>query len=412
MAFRLESTIRKLNSRCMGLLECYDQKDLFFNIREFPEDNLGTPNTQELGFLSNNKINLTLEATKSLDDSQVLAKAHLTVDFLHRSLHDFLLTSKIQTLLHQYSQGPYDARTYFRSVRLVQLVALNKVEADLYAEVGLASYIRSTLTVPGYRDTPGAAAFASIMRPVVENLVQFERTETITDWYICTVFQNWHSEGFGLDSYVRLHLTPQSVQSKKGRPILDYILRPRFIKRPSKLCVGHKWPDLELINAVFRFGADPNQIFQGGSIWAPFLCFIADQFEPEILNDAFSEKEKAVYLEALKIMVQNGADMLLPRNWLSGAAYVEFFFDRSSLDEDSNERFGRRFPNITPVLHRHNLDGTFYAVSDLLECFCAMIEMSSDALKSSIVPLRNSESNFLSVPNETYKESLAVNKID
>ena len=393
----------------MGLLECYKGRDLYSNIVEVPEDDLGTAKTKEFGFPSSKKSNFTLDATQSLDDSQLLATAHLTVGFLHRSLRDFILTPKVQNLLHQYTQGPYDARMYFRGVRLVRLVALNKVKADLHVEVGLASYILSTLTVPGYRDTPGAAAFASIMRPIVENLMQSERTYALEGWYICSVFEWWHSEGstflslaidFGLDSYIRLHLTPESVQSKKGRPILDYILRPRFVKRPSNLCVGKKWPDLELVHAVLSLGADPNQRFHGVSIWALFLCFIADQFAPGdqfapekwwLQDEAFSEK--AVYLEALKIMVHHGANMLLPRHWLSGAADVELRFGRSYPYGDPNKRFSRRFPNITPVLLSNNCNDTFYAVSDLLECFCAIFEMSSNALKSLILAEENPRSS-------------------
>jgi hypothetical protein len=159
--------------------------------------------------------------------------------------------------------------------------------------VGLASYILSTLTVSGYRDTPSAAAVATIMRPVIENLVQFKRIKKISVWYICCVLQSWHDEDstfltlaidFGLDSYVRAHLTPQSVQSKKGRPILDYILRPRFAKKRWTICVGNQLPDSALLNVVLGFGADPNQRYQGVSIWALFLCFIADHFRAVILT--------------------------------------------------------------------------------------------------------------------------------
>ena len=185
---------------------------------------------------------------------------------------------------------------FFRNARLVQFVALNKAEADFGASVGLASYILSTLTVPGYRDTPSAPAVATIMRPVIENLVRFERTERDLGWYISSVFQTWHNEQstfltlvivFGLDSYVRLHLTPQCVQSKERRLILDYILRPRFAKLQSSMSVGNQLHDLGLLNVVLGFGADPNQGFQGISFWALFLCFTADYFGGEPPNGAF-----------------------------------------------------------------------------------------------------------------------------
>lgn len=389
MAFRLESTIRKLNSRCMGLLNCSDQQyQIFHGLRPFSDENFETINMKEFEYPPSDRTNTRVDAKVSLDDSKLFATAQLTVDFLHRSLRDFLLTSKVQTMLHQHTHGPYNARMYFRSARLVQLVALNKAEVNLNKEVGFASYVMSTLTVPGYRSTPGAAAFASTMRPVIENLARFQHPEFPIDWYICSIFRSWQCEcstfltlaiDFGLDSYIRLNLTPESVTSKKGRPILDYILRPRFAKRGSDLCVGHRWPDLELLDVVLRFGADPNPIFRGVSIWAHFLCFIIDQFSLETPHVIHAEK--AAYLAALKTMIQYGAEMLLPRDWLSYDDHVEFIFGLES-EEDPDERFWRRFPNMTPVFQG---TGILYAVSDLLECFCEIFEMTFDALKSSLL---------------------------
>jgi hypothetical protein len=367
MAFRLGSTLRKLNSRCMGLLHCHGSGGGhmdFFNIL----DPFITP---WFGY------------------TELSATAHLVVDFIHKSLRDFLRTPKVQTLLHQYTNGPYDARMYFRSARLVQLVTLNKVGVNLDTKVGLASYILSTLTVPGYRDSPGAAAFASLVQPVVEELARAADLKYCRGWYIWRVLFCWHFEDstfltlaldFGLDSYVRLHLTPQNVHDKKGRPILDYILRPRFVNRPSGLSVGHTSPDMELLHAVLRFGADPNQLFRGVSVWALFLCFIADQYARKIgPHDVFAEKK--VYLRALKTMIQNGAKTLLPRNWLSTDDFVNFPFVYQYFAETPDERFQRRFPNIIPILQKNDV---FYAVADLLQCFCPYFEMTPSALKSFI----------------------------
>lgn len=388
LAFRLESTMRKLNSRCMGLLECRDDVDRIMQLRDLHEH---FENRTNLEYLESNRANVSLDASESLDDSEVFNTAHLNVDFLHRSLRDFLRTPTVQTLLHQYTQGPYDARMFFRNARLVQLVALNRVEADLFTMVGLASYVLSTLTVPEYRDTPSAAYVATIVRPVIENLVRFERTKKISVWYVSAVISSWHDEDstfltlaidFGLNSYVRTHLTPQSVQSKKGRPILDYILRPRFVNMRWHICVGNWLLDLALLTAVLGFGADPNQRYQGVSIWALFLCSVADHFLDGTSPHKFFEEPS--YLEALKIMIQYGADVLLPRNWLSDAAYSRAYGspEDSWPDEDDDDRFCRRFPNIKPAIQGNTRHDTVYAVSDLLERFRHRFGSSLDTLKT------------------------------
>jgi len=98
--------------------------------------------------------------------------------------------------------------------------------------------------------------------------------------------------------------------------------------------------------------------------------------------------EEAMYFEALKIMIQNGADVLLPRNWLSDAAYFNAFnaFGGDSwLDEVSDERLWRRFPNTTPAIRGNTRSDTFYAVSDLLERFRDRFGLSLDTLKTLVL---------------------------
>ena len=110
---------------------------------------------------------------------------------------------------------------------------------------------------------------------------------------------------------IRAHLTPQSVRNKRGSPKLDYVLRPRyaaFAKRPFGMCVGNQVP--QLLRTFLSFGADPNQTYQRVSVWSLFLGFIADHFQEIILDGTFIEE--LTYLEALRILIETGADLLLP----------------------------------------------------------------------------------------------------
>ena len=368
MAFRLESTMRKLNSRCLGLLECHGDVDEFLDLGDSQKrSDRESSTTTDRRYM--------IDAVELLDDVEVFPIANLTVDFLHRSLRDFLLTPKVQALLHGYTQGPYDARMFFRNARLVQLLALNHVGANPDVAVGLASYILSTLTITNYRETPSAAGVATMMQPIIENLV---RDPAIGNsyWYLSCTLSSWYDESstfltlaidFGLNSYIRAHLTRQSVQSKKDRPILDYILRPRFGKARTTGCVGNQMPDLTFLNAVLGSGADPNQSYHGVSIWALFLCFIADDFGERIPDT--SSINMCAYSEALRIMIQNGADILLPKSWLSDVGYFEEYCGSNWLDDTPDERFSRRFPQILPTIQGSIRENTVYAVSNLLEHF-------------------------------------------
>ena len=375
----------------MGLLECHGDVDEYFEL-------------SDLRKLSDRESSTTTDPRYMIDVGEVLPTPNLIVDFLHRSLRDFLLTPKVQALLHRYTQGPYDARMYFRNARLVQLLALNNVGANPNIAIGLASYILCTLTVPDYRETPSAAGVATIMQPIIDSLVQFPATQE-SYWYLCCALSSWHVESstfltlaidFGLNSYIRAHLTRQSVQSKKDRPILDYVLRPRFGKARTTGCVGNQMPDSALLNAVLGFGADPNQKYQGVSIWALFLCFIADDGS---IPHTSSINVRA-YSEALTIMIQNGADVLLPESWLSDVCYFEEYSACNWLDDTPNERFSRRFPNILPTIQGSTRENTFCAVSNLLEHFSEHFGFRLGTLKA-LVQQREAEILALGPPTRS-----------
>ena len=277
---------------------------------------------------------------------------------------------------------------FFRNARLVQLLALDHVGANPDIAVGLASYILSTLTVPDYRETSSAASVATMMQHIIENLVRLPAIGN-TYWYLCCTLSTWCDESsnfltlaidFGLNSYIRAHLTRQSVQSKKDRPILDYILRPRFGISGTAGCVGNRMPDSAFLNLVLGFGADPNQNYQDVSIWALFLCFIADNFGER--KPDTSSIIVCAYSEALRIMIQNGADVLLPKSWLSDVGYFEEYGGDNWLGDTPDERFSSRFPKTLPTIQGSVRENTIYAVSNLLEHFSSHFGFRLGTLKA------------------------------
>ena len=412
MAFRLESTVRKLNSRCMGLLECYDNGNYIPQLNKFDDDS----DDVESVWMSL-MIGEPLDAMELLKDADIVTAAHLTVDFIHRSLRDFLLTPTVQSLLHQYTRGPYDARMFYRNSRLVQLVALNRIEAGLPIAIGLASYILSTLSIPNYRNSSSAAQIATIMRPVIENLVQYERAQQSSGWYVAYILESWHSEGntfltlaidFGLESYVRAKMTPQTVHKKTGRPILDHLLRPRFIGAGWKNCIGNRSPHLGFLHTVLEFGANPNERYDGVSVWALFLCYIADCFGLENINTRFLEY--STYLGALTIMVQNGAHVLIPKSWLLSKVYPGLYGlnNLCGCNESPNERFWRRFRKTMPTIERERHVESLYAVSGLLECFRHLFGSGLDSLKSTVMRREVAELDAIATAAHDYVETTGL----
>ena len=358
MEFRLESTVRKVNSRCMGLLEC--------------------------------GLEIPLNPAIPKDASSIYMTALVSVELLHRSLRDFLLTRDVQSLLHHHAQGPYDVRMFFRSARLAELQALIRVNGSPETTIGLASYVLSTLTIPDYKETSGADAFATLMEPIIHHLVSSGSTRAKSSWYIGCVLYSWKDESssfltlaidLGLKAYVDAHFTRRSVYNKEGRPMLDYVLRPRFGHRPFFMCVGNKMPDLKLLKAALEFGADPNQIYQGVSVWALFLCFIGDVNRSEALYGTFADRQ--AYSEALEVMIKSGADVIIPGTWLASSAYFESY-SRGNWYLSSNpvSILRRRFSNVKPIKNGPISTESLFAVSDLLEHFSDCLGFKVDVCKS------------------------------
>ena len=391
IAFRLGSTLRKLNSRCLGLLECHEDTNKSFTVQEFHlEDDIEMAREKDNEEPSEGKSHLLSNAAADLDESNALKAGGWTVDFSHRSVRYFLLNPKMQSKLHQFSHGRVDVRLYILNARIAQLVALNEVNTHSNTAIGLASYILCCIATPAYQETAIAMKAATKIRPVVENLVLGEAADLVSGWYISCVLRSWHNEkstfltvaiDFGVTSYVRHHLTPQSLQSKEGRPVLDYVLRPRFMGCSSILMyIGNQLPNSKLLRTTLEFGADPNQTYENVSVWALFLCCVSDYFRNS-RNCAILEEERACIV-SLELLLKHGTDLLLPRDWICGQNYYTAYCHDDWLFEDPSGYLERRFPGAEPAIPENKGQTTYYLVSDLLESLGTYLKLSIDVVKS------------------------------
>jgi hypothetical protein len=417
LQFRLDSTMRRLNSRCMGLLECRYQADE--EIEEYGYDlAIRSPGEE----IQQGPQDIELRRGQSFEPSiypqifrapNSLRAFSLTVDFLHRSCRDFLLTPEIQHLLHQYTHGPYDARMFLLNSRLAQFVGFETTEIGKRHAITIASYLVSLLSLPAYRNTPICAVSAAVIQPVLERIVHYHRFAE-TFWYIEPTIFSWHDEhssfltlaiDFSLNAYLTMHLTPEYVQSKTGRPILDYILRPRFAMC-EEIGIGNCVPNLELLRAALCFGGDPNAMYGPTTVWALFLCFLADRFakrrdEPCLERDAalamliractapFAKRRDEPcqeYGAALAMLIRAGAAPLLPKSSLSYYTdYAQYSFKHSNMNMSSEALFHYRWPDAVPVMRWNPDSGSsepWYAVSDLLEHFRPHLGSDVESLMS------------------------------
>ena len=95
---RNELMARRLNTLCMGLLELRDRNS--FKL------------AQEQGRLAS------------------FAAYKYEVDYLHRTVHDFLLTRESSQVLYSYTLGPFDTSRYFCNAFAVQILLLGAITDD------------------------------------------------------------------------------------------------------------------------------------------------------------------------------------------------------------------------------------------------------------------------------------------
>ncbi|PYI27484.1 hypothetical protein BP00DRAFT_450240 [Aspergillus indologenus CBS 114.80] len=370
LAFMLDSTYRRLNSRCMGLLECV------FDLEFSGFLDLTTPDFLEA--YDGRQFSSAL-CTQIAESAEIGHTFMLTISFLHRSCRDFLRSPEIQELLHQYTGGPFDARRYLVNARICQLQTLMVAGINLELSFGIASYLASALAVPGWRESTPAIRAARVLDPVIEVLLSASDHNSSMDvgWYIGKLAGRWADEqscfltlaiDFDLRGYVRACLGPAQVRNKAGRPILDHVLQPEFCRRRGSLGIGYSLVSPELVRLVLENGGDPNESYRGGTVWARFLAWTAGCLVDYLTVDA---EFVQAHVESIALLLQHGATLMIPHSWLasssSGWAKVMTHPD-SGLQE--GDRFRRQTSPVSASPHTASIvDQPCYAVTDLLQAF-------------------------------------------
>lgn len=313
--FTLDTTARRINSRCRGLIECYYVSGDTQSVVDGPDPSELSDVSNETPFASSSHKNSTMG---------LLEACNRHVGLIHRSLRDFLVSPKVVQQLQKYSAGPFNTRMFLCRARLAQVRSLDYEENDIHAQLalGLSSYILSALSTDEMKYLDESAFIASQIRPIVESL---GRTQTHLSshggWYLCDSFYCYQTRDldflvvaidFDLMAYLRKALTPNTLKAKRGMPILKCILIGCFSNfLGSGIAIGNRFPNIELLRLTLELGADPNESFHGCSVWARFIRHIFDSSKSQPPVAA----QKA-HVEAIRALLEYGADPELPLLWL------------------------------------------------------------------------------------------------
>ncbi|KAK6210810.1 hypothetical protein LQW54_005858 [Pestalotiopsis sp. IQ-011] len=255
------------------------------------------------------------------------------VDFMHRTVRDFLQDCYLPTLKQKLGDQKYSPMLSLCNMMLYLLKRLPKTDlsdpnlkkASVSRMIGLVDELLYYAHEDEKTETPS---------DLVEILDEVDRVNGL---HAGKIRNHWSSardppRSRGMDEYreggnynflalavqARLVnyveaklLSDPSKMNKHGRPLLDYALRPRRmtpITMPYHSKRVDSSVDLKMIELLLSFGALPNQqvhLNDGRTVWALFLISI---YETTNLGEKYTELEQAWY-SACELLIQNGADL-------------------------------------------------------------------------------------------------------
>ena len=111
--FRLDSTLRKLNSRCLGMLECFYYPGETASILSVPEDKYEPPLNSTDNPEENLKEAIYLPLIQDIANirQHKLFPVDFVVEFLHRSLGEIMINDGLQLLSSSSTDG-FDSRNF------------------------------------------------------------------------------------------------------------------------------------------------------------------------------------------------------------------------------------------------------------------------------------------------------------
>jgi len=247
------------------------------------------------------------------------------VDFLHRTVRDFFLTTNtLETLRKQSS--PFNVHMSLCRIMLALTKSL-LVEIHLRPMLGhifslFDEFMWHARTLESRNNEPGQEARQIELVKLVDEMdrVNIEHTKegeshwsNFRDCPSEDSYKEYQQKTFlasaiqaNLTLYVRSKLLedPRALLKKKGRPLLDCALRPIMVT-PIELPIPEARPDVEMVRMLLEQNADPNQrvyIYDNQTVWGLFLrqCQKTHQINQ-------SEEEKKGLYAVVELLVKSGA---------------------------------------------------------------------------------------------------------
>lgn len=271
-----------------------------------------------------NRCRDLLRITSDGKDSQVNG---YQIDFLHRTVSDFLADHYLEKLRAKIPRG-FDPNVFLSKLMLVCLKCADV--DDFKAHLGyFIAYVDELLVYAWKIEQLPSNVFSPNKEAEIldelDRIMQFHSRGQKTHWTNARdplpddKDESWREEGQAsflalatqahLRQYVdyKLSQDPSLMSKKRGRPLLDYALRPERVT-PVILHYNYHcdmpWIDPNLVSILIEKGADPNaiiRILDDQSPWSLFLFSCRKNWQ------MWPRETKTCAYECIKILLKAGA---------------------------------------------------------------------------------------------------------
>ena len=302
LEYRIDLGKRRLNSRCMGLLE----------------------------WVNSSLVEKFTAAQPS--DEREAQLLYVDVNFLHRSLMDFLVTPDAQEVLQQFTAGPFRAKHFLCSALLTKIVAITKKcseskDLDNLQDMFLTWFVgeetdRVLRALSSAQDLSQAALNVFLVQ--LDPTLQLLRTSQSHFWAITELPRIikllnrlkpdddlWTEVAveYNLVALIEEILISSCTKKEEKTSLLKKALNP---SSSANLCP-------EMVCCILEAGADPN----ADHIWSDFVS----QLPRKVASESMASPAK---IQVMELMIEYDADTQRIKFYdgllgsYSGSPYVPF----------------------------------------------------------------------------------------
>ena len=292
-AARCEAIERRLNSRCKGLLESHRR--------------------QSCDEYSNS-------------DGVVAERISYEVDFLHRTVRDFLSTPTVRIKLVALDTPEFNANMTLTRAFVAQIKGLRRAshaESNFQALWNLVFDALHHISRVGDGVSPEAQV--ALLDELDRAAAHFRDVAIVKRQ--CDPTAHWVNTGyrFGLDPkwnnnlptlciqynlipYARQKLFPGVPLSRFGWPLLAFAMTSPNYNSNTNLYgterISYNTPQLKMVKLLLDRGADPDEIDGSGTTWARYLVSL---YTLATISKSQFYKETKNWFEVMKLLLTHGA---------------------------------------------------------------------------------------------------------